>query len=163
MPFCLACWITGFSAAASAGLAMIALAPAEIRLRIAAICSGAPPFWFWTMTLLTLPLAAACALIEQIISSRKPLPTSVLLTPITYFLPESPPLVLLPVLAPVPALALPVLESSSPLPHPATARAPTPKPIMRHLVPHFLILSILLSSPRWNKLLRTPRLLQWDP
>src|SRR2546430_3807387 len=38
-----------------------------------------------TITLLTTPLAAACALTAQIISSRQPLPTSVLETPITYF------------------------------------------------------------------------------
>ena len=67
------------------GLMMIALAPAEIRLRMSAICSAGPPLRFATMTLLTLPLARACALTEQIISSRQPLPTSVLETPITYF------------------------------------------------------------------------------
>ena len=39
------------------------------------------------MTLLTLPLASACALTAQIISSRQPLPARVLLTPMT----KSPP------------------------------------------------------------------------
>src|SRR3954447_18405476 len=78
--------ITEFSAVASAGLMMIALAPDEIRLRIAAICSGAAPFWLETSTFETLPLASACALTAQIISSRQPLPTSVLETPSTYFL-----------------------------------------------------------------------------
>src|SRR4051794_4306528 len=63
---------------------MIAFAPAEIRLRMSAICSAGPPFLFATITLLTLPLAAAWALIEQIISSRQPLPTSVFDTPSTY-------------------------------------------------------------------------------
>src|SRR3954466_10478101 len=87
----LASAITEFSAVASAGLMMIAFAPEEIRLRIAAICSGAAPFWLETRTLLTLPLAAACALTAQIISSRHPLPTSVLETPRTYFLPAPPP------------------------------------------------------------------------
>src|SRR5258706_9311714 len=90
MPLALASAMTGLSAAASAGLARIALAPAEMSVRIAAICSGAPPFWFCTSTLLTLPLARAWALAPQIISSRKPLPTSVLLIPRTYFLPLAP-------------------------------------------------------------------------
>src|ERR671932_289242 len=90
-PRCLACLITESSAVASAGLRMIALAPDEIRLRMAAICSGAAPFWLEIRTLLTFPLAAACALTAQIISSRQPLPTSVLETPRTYFLPEPPP------------------------------------------------------------------------
>ena len=63
------------------GLMMIAFAPAEIRLRISAICSAGPPLRFATITLLTMPLAAACALTAQIISSRQPLPTSVFETP----------------------------------------------------------------------------------
>src|SRR3954452_25128421 len=88
----LASEITEFSAVASAGLMMIAFAPDEIRLRIAAICSGAAPFWLDTSTLDTLPLARACALTAQIISSRQPLPTSVLETPRTYFLPPLDPL-----------------------------------------------------------------------
>src|SRR5436309_10480600 len=69
---------------------MIAFAPAEIRLRMSAACSAGPPFRSATITLLTLPLAAASALTAQIISSRQPLPTSVLETPRTYFLPEPP-------------------------------------------------------------------------
>ena len=35
---------------------MIAFAPAEIRLRMSALCSAGPPFRLATMTLLTLPL-----------------------------------------------------------------------------------------------------------
>src|SRR4051794_36481591 len=113
-PRCLAWAMTESSAVASAGLRMIAFAPEEIRLRIAAICSGAAPFWLEMRTLLTLPLAAACALTAQIISSRQPLPTSVLETPRTYFLPELPPL--------DPLLEL---ELSVPLPHAATTTAAT--------------------------------------
>src|SRR4051794_15632905 len=108
----LASAMTELSAVASAGLMMIALAPEEIRLRIAAICSGAAPFWLETRTFETWPLAAACALTAQIISSRQPLPTSVLETPIVYFW------------LPLPELPLePLLELSDPLPHAATTAA----------------------------------------
>ena len=48
---------------------------------MSAICSAGPPLRLATITLLTLPLASACALTAQIISSRQPLPTSVLETP----------------------------------------------------------------------------------
>ena len=64
---------------------MIAFAPAEIRLRMSAICSAGPPLRLAMITLLTMPLAFACALTAQIISSRQPLPTSVFETPMTYF------------------------------------------------------------------------------
>src|SRR5215217_1663582 len=84
IPRAAACWITGLSAVALEGLMMIAFAPAEIRLRMSALCSAGPPFLFATITLLTTPLAFACALTAQIISSRQPLPTSVFETPITY-------------------------------------------------------------------------------
>ena len=83
MPRLAACLITGFSAARSDGLMMIALAPAEIRLRMSAICSDGPPLRLATMTLESLPEASASALIEQIISSRQPLPISVFDTPTT--------------------------------------------------------------------------------
>ena len=63
----------------------MALAPPEIRVRRSALCSAGPPFLLATLTALTMPLAAACALTEQIISSRQPLPTSVLETPRTNF------------------------------------------------------------------------------
>ena len=76
--------MTGFSASRSAGLTMIAFAPDEIRLRMPAICALASPLTLWTSTSETWPEASACALTEQIISSRQPLPTSVLLTPILY-------------------------------------------------------------------------------
>src|SRR5215212_7022448 len=84
IPRAAACWITELSAVELDGLMMIAFAPAEIRLRMSALCSAAPPFRFATITLLTTPLAFACAFTAQIISSRQPLPTSVFETPITY-------------------------------------------------------------------------------
>src|SRR5215208_3600472 len=84
IPRAAACWITELRAVELDGLMMIAFAPAEIRLRMSALCSAAPPFLFATITLLTTPLAFAWALTAQIISSRQPLPTSVLETPITY-------------------------------------------------------------------------------
>src|SRR5919109_1508198 len=77
------------------------------------ICSLAPPLTLWTRTSETLPLARACAFTEQIISSRQPLPTRVLLTPILYFLP------------PPWAVELPPLSSSSPQPAATTASRPT--------------------------------------
>src|SRR5829696_4398107 len=65
MFFLVACWITGLSFSRSVGMAM---------------------------TLLTLPEASAWALTEQIICSRQPLPARVLLTPMTYFWSDPPPL-----------------------------------------------------------------------
>jgi hypothetical protein len=62
---------------------MIALTPCEISWRMPAACCCAVAFWFQTTTFVTLPLARACALTAQIISSRQPLPTSVLDTPMT--------------------------------------------------------------------------------
>ncbi len=64
---------------------MIDLAPAEIRLRRSAICSDGPPLRLARTILETMPDASASALIEQTISSRQPLPISVLETPITYW------------------------------------------------------------------------------
>ena len=64
---------------------MMILAPAEIRLRMSAICSEGPPLRLARMTLETLPDARASALMEQTISSRQPLPMSVFETPTTYF------------------------------------------------------------------------------
>src|SRR5690242_7551103 len=77
--------MTLLSAVELDGLMMIAFAPAEMRLRMSALCSAGPPFRFATTTLLTTPLATACALTAQIISSRQPLPTSVFETPRTNF------------------------------------------------------------------------------
>src|SRR5947208_7413670 len=85
MPRAAACAITLFRALGLDGLTTIAFAPAEMRFRRSAFCSAGPPFRFATFTELTLPLASASALTEQIISSRQPLPTSVLETPRTYF------------------------------------------------------------------------------
>ena len=84
MPRASACAITAFSALPLDGLMTIALAPAEIRLRMSAICSAGPPLRFATTTLLITPLAFAWALMAQIISSRQPLPTSVFETPSTH-------------------------------------------------------------------------------
>src|SRR3954452_21750739 len=84
-PRAAACAITPLRALGLDGLMMIAFAPAEIRLRMSADCSAGPPLRLATITLLTLPFAAACALTEQIISSRQPLPTSVFETPSTHF------------------------------------------------------------------------------
>src|SRR5215469_8719104 len=84
MPLDVACLMTGFSASRSEGLTTITLTPAEIRLRRSAICSEGPPLRLATITLETTPDAAAWAFIEQIISSRQPLPVSVLETPTTY-------------------------------------------------------------------------------
>src|SRR5919199_1296950 len=56
-----------------------------MRFRRSAFCSAGPPLRFAIFTELTLPLALACALTEQIISSRQPLPTRVFETPRTYF------------------------------------------------------------------------------
>src|SRR6266511_4019745 len=85
MPLSFACLMTGLSFSRSDGLTMIALKPCEMRLRRSAICSVGPPLRLATTTLLTLPLASASALTEQIISSRQPLPTRLLLTPTTHF------------------------------------------------------------------------------
>ena len=78
------------------------------------------------MTLLTLPLARACAFTEQIICSRQPLPARVLLTPMT----KSSVL-----LAGPPPVPLPEAASSSPPPQAVTAmlRAATRMPIRVHL------------------------------
>ena len=92
MPRASASLMTGLSASRSAGLTMIALAPDEIRLRMPAICALASPLTLWTSTSSTWPEASACAFTEQIISSRQPLPTSVLLTPILYIFFSPPPL-----------------------------------------------------------------------
>src|SRR5258708_34763885 len=77
MPLSVACLMTVLSASRSEGLITITFAPAEIKLRMSAICSVGPPLRLATITFDTLPDAFACALIEQIISSRQPLPVSV--------------------------------------------------------------------------------------
>src|SRR4051794_34703129 len=134
----LASEITLLSAVASAGLMMIAFAPEEIRLRIAAICSGAAPFWLDTSTLSTAPLASACALTAQIISSRQPLPTRVLDTPSVNFLFALPP---------PPELELDDPESSLPQAATVAARANASSVAPTRLLlgrPIFLLLGV------WN-------------
>src|SRR5262245_46074395 len=109
--------MTGLSASRSAGLTMIALAPELIRLRIPAICALASPLTLCTSTSSTCPEASDWAFTEQIISSRQPLPTRVLLTPILYVFFSSD--------EPLPELALPPLSSSSPQPAATRANSPT--------------------------------------
>ena len=84
MPLSVACLITALSASRSDGLMTITFAPDEIRLRMSAICPAASVLRLAMTTLETTPDALAWALIEQIISSRQPLPCSVLETPTTY-------------------------------------------------------------------------------
>src|SRR5438445_6996555 len=92
MPLSVACLITSLSASRSDGLMTITFAPDEIRLRMSAICPAASVVLLATITLETTPDALAWALIEQIISSRQPLPVSVLDTPTTYLVAVPPPL-----------------------------------------------------------------------
>src|SRR5260370_9524754 len=70
------------------------LAPDEMRLRMSAIWPAASVLRLAMTTFETTPEALAWALSEQIISSRQPLPCSVLETPPTYLvlLPPPPPL-----------------------------------------------------------------------
>src|SRR6266542_4357484 len=130
MPLSLACLMTGLSFSRSDGLTMIALTPCEMRLRRSAICSVGPPLRLATTTLLTLPLASASALTEQIISSRQPLPTRVLLTPTTHFFsPPPPPPALLLLLPPHAASATansPQVASATTLRMPDPAICPSP-------------------------------------
>src|SRR5712692_583555 len=85
MPLAAASLMTGSSALRSDGLATITLTPAEIRLRMSAIWPLGSVVRLAVMTFDTMPEALAWALMEQIISSRKPLPVSVLEMPTTYF------------------------------------------------------------------------------
>src|SRR5688500_15038614 len=70
--------------AGSDGLTMIALTPAEIRWRMSSSWPAASVLRCAMLSELTSPEASACALIEQIISSRQPLPATVLETPMVY-------------------------------------------------------------------------------
>ncbi len=83
MPWAIASSMTGLSCSRSDGLTMIASTPCEIRFWRSWICSLGPPFLEIAITWLACPLASASAFTAQIISSRQPLPASVLLTPIT--------------------------------------------------------------------------------
>ena len=68
--------------AGSAGLTTMALTSALIRLRMSSSWPAASVLRCAMLSLATLPEASACALIAQIISSRQPLPCTVLETPI---------------------------------------------------------------------------------
>jgi hypothetical protein len=85
MPRALACAAIGFSAAAFDGLMMSALTPAEIRLRMSAICPAVSVCRCASITFETFPLASASARIEQSMPSRQPFPTSVFDMPSTKF------------------------------------------------------------------------------
>ena len=68
--------------AGSAGLTTMASTPALIRLRMSSSWPAASVLRWAMLSLATSPEASACALIAQIISSRQPLPCTVLETPI---------------------------------------------------------------------------------
>ena len=106
---------------------MIASTPWEMRFCRSWICSVGPPLREMVMTSLTSPLASACALIEQIISSRQPLPVSVLLMPIT----KSPPAAAVPA-GSLPAGSVPagsVPAGSVPDGSVVSVEAPAPMPV----------------------------------
>src|SRR6266581_1652935 len=86
MPLADASLMTASRALRSDGFMTITFTPAEIRLRTSAIWPLGSVVRLAVMILETTPEAFACALMEQIISSRKPLPVSVLEMPTTYFL-----------------------------------------------------------------------------
>src|SRR5438132_14274788 len=92
MPLSVAGLMTELSASRSEWLITITLAPEEIRFRMSAICPAASVLRLAMTTLETTPDALAWALIEQIISSRQPLPCSVLETPTMYLVVVPPPL-----------------------------------------------------------------------
>src|SRR2546427_11626522 len=98
--------MTALSASRSDGLITITLAPDEIRLRMSAIWPAASVLRLAMITLETTPETLAWPLIQQMISSRQPLPCCVLEAPTTYLVGVPPP-------------AQP--------PHAATADAPTRK------------------------------------
>src|SRR3984893_1198773 len=86
MPLSEASLMTGSSALRSEGLSTMTFTPAEIRLRMSAIWPLGSVLRLAMTIFETTPDALAWALMEQIISSRKPLPVSVLEMPTTYFL-----------------------------------------------------------------------------
>jgi hypothetical protein len=84
MPLSVACLMTSFSASSLVGFRMMAFTPAEIRLLRSSICPAVSVLRL-TMTIFeTSPEIRAWAFIEQIISSRQPLPCSELETPMMY-------------------------------------------------------------------------------
>jgi hypothetical protein len=81
MPAAVASASAGWMPAGSDGLTIIALTPALMRLRISSSWPAASVLRCAMLSEATLPEASACALIEQIICSRQPLPCTVLETP----------------------------------------------------------------------------------
>src|SRR5918999_2257493 len=111
-----------------------------MRFWRSAICSVGPPLRLATMTSLTMPLASDSAFTEQIISSRQPFPTSVLLTPTTYCpSPSSPP--------PPPA----VPPSSSP------PQAAAINPITAKMATSHARLRVMPSMPSLLSIVAVPR------
>src|SRR2546426_10515686 len=91
IPFAVASLMTALSASRSDGLIALPWGPDEIRWRVSAIWPAASVLRLAMITLETTPETLAWALIEQIISSRQPLPCSVLETPTTYLVVVPPP------------------------------------------------------------------------
>src|SRR5258705_10783559 len=75
MPAVLASAIAGFRASGRAGLMMIALTLWAIRVRMSDSWPGASVSRWMIVTFVPLPVLTACALAEQSIASRQPLPT----------------------------------------------------------------------------------------
>src|SRR5829696_6667904 len=83
--------IAGFRASGPAGLMMIALTFWAIRVRMSDSWPGASVSRWMIVTLETLPALTACALAEQSIASRQPLPTPPAFeNPIVTFPPAAP-------------------------------------------------------------------------
>src|SRR5918992_547095 len=111
-----------------------------MRFWRSAICSVGPPLRLATMTSLTMPLASDSAFTEQIISSRQPFPTSVLLTPTTYCPSPSPP--------PPP----PAVPPSSSLPQAAAINPRTAK-----MATSYARLRVMPSMPSLLSIVAVPR------
>jgi hypothetical protein len=67
-----------------AGFSTMASTPAWMRLRMSSSWPAASVLRCAMLRLSTMPLSSACAFIAQIISSRQPLPWTVLEMPIVY-------------------------------------------------------------------------------
>src|SRR5258708_5523054 len=93
MPAAIASAIAGLRASGPAGLMMIALTPWAIRVRMSDSWPGASVSRWMIVTFVTLPALTACALAEQSIASRQPLPTPPgFENPIVYLAPLAAPL-----------------------------------------------------------------------
>ena len=81
MPRSVASLIAELMPSGFAGLTTMASTPASIRLRMSSSWPAASVLRWAMLRLATLPLSSACAFIAQIISSRQPLPCTVLEMP----------------------------------------------------------------------------------